>query len=303
MAQTATSGTWYTIKQLIVIALAAICFSVFMILWLLKPKPQIEVQQKPQVEDTEEVAVRAVQMETIANTKDLGAFVNEVPALNLTQRVVVIADHAPEFRGNKFIVTNKNKFSIQVMEVTEEKLLLSYLDKSADRAQYFYIRTQDGKNPERYALFYGVFNDQNLATQALQKTKFALPESVKPQIKKIGDYEKLVNDMGSEEKTIDTGLRNVVLSRVNQPRVITDTSVTAPTTRVPTTSPLTTTGPLPYNPPPPKAPVSPNSSRNNYNIAGNNDSHAPAPKTDTQRVNPPQNQAPRRNGEQVVDPF
>lgn len=277
MAHTATTGTWYMIKQLLLVSLAAICFAAFMILWLLKPDAK-ELEKK--VVEVEQEVVRSVQMETIANSENIGAFIKEVPEMNLTQRVVVSGEHDPEFRGNRFVSSNKAKYTIQVMDVSDEKVVLSYLSKRPDRSKFNYLRTQDGKNPERYVVIYGVHKDQQTATEEMAKMNFGLPASVSPSVKKIGDYEKFVNDLGSEEKGVSTGLRNVVLARVSQPRVA-PANTGANQLPIPPAPPknsntvstrsLVTTGPLPYNPPAPKPAQQQPVPRKSYDISPKSD--------------------------------
>lgn len=302
MAHTATTGTWYMIKQLLLVSLAAICFSAFMILWLLKPDAK-ELEKK--VVEVEQEVVRSVQMETIANSENVGAFIREVPEMNLTQRVVVSGEHDPEFRGNRFVSSNKAKYTIQVMEVSDEKVVLSYLSKRSDRSKFNYLRTQDGKNPERYVVIYGVHKDQATASEEMAKMNFALPASVTPVVKKIGDYEKLVNDLGSEEKGVSTGLRNVVLARVSQPRVM-PAATGANQLPIPPAPPknsntistrsLATTGPLPYNPPAPKPVQQQPVPRKSYDISPKSDDTPVRTEPRTQRPSTPSpNQNVQRN--------
>lgn len=156
----------------------------------------------------------------IATTSAIGNFIREVPQIALEQRAVSsgnATNHEPEFRGSRFIEENKGKWTLQIMQVRDEDIIRTYLGKREDRKDFSYLRLNDGKNPERYVLIYGVFDQAKAATQRAQQVQFDLPASVRIVPQQISSYRSSVNDMGDDEINSATKLRTVTLRKVAIP--------------------------------------------------------------------------------------
>lgn len=210
--QIMTNSTW--------VMLGAGCMAAAFVLWIMQVRiPEV---QEVHVEEEQEAqqAARPVQAEAIGLTSNLGNFSYEVPAMNVVQRETDNGQRAAEFRGAKFVAENKKAWTLQLMKVSEEDIILSYLDKREDRKDFRYLRLQDGKNPEQYVLLYGKYNNIQLAMEQLQKQSFDLPATVKIVPEKISTYAPLVNDLGSDEIASGAKLRDVVLTKAALPKVM-----------------------------------------------------------------------------------
>lgn len=108
-----------------------------------------------------------------------------------------------EFKDINFIKANKNKYTVQVMNVGEHDVVADYLLTRDDRKQFNYFRITNGnaksnkENPDaqkRYVLTYGLFGSQADAVNASRDIKFDLPPNVKPIVESISVYEPIMDD-------------------------------------------------------------------------------------------------------------
>ena len=91
------------IQQYSWLTLAIVCLIAALVFWgITDGDALVEVDQPAKTEVQ-------IQPEKVTATAHLGAFSNEVKPLDLTTRVVVSNEHAPEFRGTKFIKENQQK--------------------------------------------------------------------------------------------------------------------------------------------------------------------------------------------------
>ena len=211
----AVAISWKTVQQFLWLLLAAVCLVCALVFWVLNNRHPDVVEVEPEQQAQE--AVRPVKNETVAFDTGLGSFSEEVPVLALQQRVVARGDRAPEFRGSKFVSENANAWAMQIMQVSEEDIIKSYLDKREDRGKFQYFRLQTQGDTEQFVLTYGKFKDVN---DALNKTKaidFDLPEKLQVQPQKFSTYSAMINDLGYDEISTGLKLRPINLTRVALP--------------------------------------------------------------------------------------
>lgn len=211
----AATLSWKTIQNFLWLLFAAVCLFLALVLWALNFKQPEVVEIEPEKQAQE--AVRPVKNETVAFDTQLGTFITEVPALVLQQRVVAAGDRAPEFRGSKFISENTKSWSLQLMAVTEEDIIKSYLDKREDRNKFQYFRLQAEGQPEQFVLTYGIFKDVNEVLDKTKVIRFDLPDQIKNKPEKFSTYSNLINDLGYDELSTGTKLRPITLTKAALP--------------------------------------------------------------------------------------
>ncbi|GAA4999956.1 hypothetical protein GCM10023206_01220 [Acinetobacter puyangensis] len=231
--------TWQLIKNSTWIALGVGCFVVAFIIWILQFKISA-VEEVVPVEEEAQQSLRPVQAEKVSFSQALGGFATEVPAIDLSKRTVLQGNHEPEFRGAKFVSEQNKRWTLQIMKVTEEDIIRSYLAKRDDRKNFNYLRLSDGKNPEQFVLIYGLYQNVQQAMEASQKIDFELPDSIKILPEKISVYSALVNDLGSDELSSGVALRSVVLRKAALPKMV-DLSIKSSEGNVPNLAGTTTT--------------------------------------------------------------
>lgn len=116
-------------------------------------------------------------------------------------------NYPAEFKDINFIKANKNKYTVQVMNVGEHDVVADYLLTRGDRNQFNYFRIADGgakanqdskqdniDGQKRYVLTYGLFASQAEANTASRSVPFDLPPTVKPIVEAISVYEPIMDD-------------------------------------------------------------------------------------------------------------
>ena len=198
-----------------------LCLSGALIAWAITDQDQLEV-----VEVAKEAQIPVqIQPEKVAATTHLGGLLEQVRPLDMTTRVVATGQHEAEFRGNKFIEDNKNKYVIELFRVSEEQIINTFLKKQTQRKDYRYLRLSGENQAEQYVMLYGLYGNQDQAKAALAATNFGLPKSAQAHVAALSDYQAFVNDMGSDELGLNKKLYEVRLRPVALPRV--DESVLA----------------------------------------------------------------------------
>lgn len=215
-------GWWRQIRQFpwlsvgwltIGCAILAICF----LLWV-----SLQLAQRMTVEltDTSADTASADQVVVLPDRLDgeLGMLFEAVPAPDLSKPVAVVGQRAPEFRGTEFIKANASNWTLQVMKVSQESVVKTYLAQRKDRQRFQYFRMVEGAQ-EYYLLTYGNFTTVQTAMGALQTMQFELPRSVKAFPERFSTYQPSVKDQGSEERMsgLSQKVRQIVLKPVAIP--------------------------------------------------------------------------------------
>lgn len=204
---TAIRTQWQKIQGYIWLVLGVLCLFFALIFWAVTDKQELaEVGNVPESE-----LELQIQPEKVAATTHLGALMDEVRPLELTNRVVASGDHNFEFRGTRFIDENKKASTVELFRVTEEDIIKSFLKKLPQRKDYYYIRLSGENQAEQYVLLYGLFKNSDEAKTTFARQSLVLPPSVKPVVRTIGQYAGLVNDLGADEMGLNSKLYEVRL--------------------------------------------------------------------------------------------
>ncbi len=204
---TAIRTQWQKIQGYIWLLLGVLCLFFALIFWAVTDKQELaEVGSVPESE-----LELQIQPEKVAATTHLGALMDEVRPLELTNRVVASGDHNFEFRGTRFIDENKKASTVELFRVTEEDIIKSFLKKLPQRKDYYYIRLSGENQAEQYVLLYGLFKNSDEAKTAFARQNLVLPPSVKPVVRTVGQYAGLVNDLGADEMGLNSKLYEVRL--------------------------------------------------------------------------------------------
>lgn len=201
---------------------------VCLVIWV-----SLQLSKRVTVEQAWENAPKAIdaqsQEDLLNNT--LGTLTQEVPVLDLSTKDIPAGVHAPEFRGVAFIDANAKKWTVQLMNVSQETVITEYLATRSDRNKFYYFRTTQD-DTDRFVLTYGNVNSVQEAMRLMQSVDFALPESIKAFPERFASYENLVTDQGSDERLIGGAnaqkYRQVLLKPVLIPSISDDPSVAQP---------------------------------------------------------------------------
>ncbi len=191
----------------------------------------LQLSKRVTVEQTWENSPRSIDLVTQEEQLNhtLGALIDEVPLLDLTTKDIPAGVHAPEFRGVTCIQTHAKKWTVQVMNVSQETVIVEYLATRTDRDKFYYFRTSQDEG-DRFVLTYGAFGGVQEAMHAMSTLDFALPDSIKTFPERFASYEDLVSDQGSDERVVGgvQKYRHVILRPIVIPVPIVPTVSTAP---------------------------------------------------------------------------
>lgn len=200
---------WQNIQQYSWLVFALVCLIAALIFWGVTDTKALVKEQQP----TETEAQVQIQPEKVAATAHLGALSDEVKPLDLTTRVVVSNEHAPEFRGTKYIKENQRQWTTEIFRSSDEAIVKNFLLNRADRRKFVYFRLSGEEQAEQYVLTYGLSSSAEEATRQFAQLNLVLPESVKPKAQQLSGYADFVNDLGSDEMKSATNQLYAVLLR------------------------------------------------------------------------------------------
>ncbi|WP_350617252.1 hypothetical protein, partial [Pseudomonas sp. HY7a-MNA-CIBAN-0227] len=78
--------------------------------------------------------------------------------INFDATVRDLRSYPDEFKDKRYLLANKGKWTVQVMNVAENEVIVSYLEGREDRAKFSYFRYLDDNNQVRYMLTYGLMS-------------------------------------------------------------------------------------------------------------------------------------------------
>lgn len=208
------------LKSRLLFTVGGMCFIGALLVMSLVKAP-IHAEQENNNDD-ESVIYPSFQVEQIAAVPNLGVLTDQVRPLQQTTRVVTSGLHSPEFRGTKFVLEYRNRYSVQIVQIGKEEIIKNFLQQRSDRQNFIYMRLNNQNKPERYVLLYGIYDGEQEARSVLSTLNLHLPVSIQPSVEKIASYAPYVNDMGADEgaevgKLYEVRLTNALLPRVALP--------------------------------------------------------------------------------------
>lgn len=215
-------GWWRQIRQFpwLSVGWLTIGCAILVICFLLWVSLQLAQRMTVELTDTAADTASADQVAVLPDRLEgeLGMLFDAVPALDLSKPVAVVGQRAPEFRGTEFIKANASNWTLQVMKVSQESVVKTYLAQRKDRQRFQYFRVVEGTQ-EYYLLTYGNFTTVQTAMGALQTMQFELPPSVKAFPERFSTYQPSVKDQGAEERMsgLSQKVRQIVLTPVAIP--------------------------------------------------------------------------------------
>lgn len=124
---------------------------------------------------SQEVADELALPTTIENLNELS---REVPPIDFETLVRDLRNYPAEFKGKKFFQDNEKKWTVQVMDVSQNDTIADYLKGRADRDKFAYFRYHTASGEQRYILTYGITGNRQEALGMIKMVDFELPESI-----------------------------------------------------------------------------------------------------------------------------
>lgn len=106
-------------------------------------------------------------------------FQKEVKPIDFDTVVRDLRNYPSEFKDKSFFEKHRKKWTVQVMDVAEHKLIVDYLQTRDDREKFAYFRYTDVQGKERFLLTYGIMSSPQEAMGATKVIDFKLPNSAR----------------------------------------------------------------------------------------------------------------------------
>ncbi|WP_198335263.1 hypothetical protein [Psychrobacter celer] len=112
----------------------------------------------------------------------------DVQPLSFDATIRDLRSYPDEFKDKRYLLANKGKWTVQVMNVAENDVIVSYLESRDDRKKFAYFRYLDDENQARYMLTYGLMSSPQEAVGASKLVDFKLPADVRVLPEEINRY-------------------------------------------------------------------------------------------------------------------
>ena len=127
----------------------------------------------------------------------------DIQPIDFEATVRDLRNYPAEFKDKRYLLANKGKWTVQVMNVAENDVIVSYLESRDDRAKFSYFRYHDEDDQMRYMLIYGVMGSIQEAIGAAKLTDFGLPTDVRVLPEKINRYVGVIDNYERPEPIKD----------------------------------------------------------------------------------------------------
>ena len=118
----------------------------------------------------------------------------DVQPISFDTTVRDLRNYPDEFKDKRYLLANKGKWTVQVMNVAENEVIVSYLEGREDRNKFAYFRYLDDENQVRYMLTYGIMSSPQEAVGAAKLTDFKLPNNVRVLPEEINRYVGIIDN-------------------------------------------------------------------------------------------------------------
>ncbi len=151
--------------------------------------------------------VLASELEQPLSIESLHELDTDVQPINFEDTVVDLRNYPDEFKDKRYLLANKGKWTVQVMNVAENEVVVSYLEGREDRSKFSYFRYRDEDNEARYMLTYGVMSSPQEAVGAAKLIDFGLPANVRVLPEEINRYVSIIDNYERPDPIKDLSAR------------------------------------------------------------------------------------------------
>lgn len=131
----------------------------------------------------------------------------DVQPISFDTTVRDLRNYPNEFKDKRYLLANKGKWTVQVMNVAENEVIVSYLEGREDRNKFAYFRYLDDEKQVRYMLTYGVMSSPQEAVGAAKLIDFKLPSNVRVLPEEINRYVGIIDNYERPDPVKDLGAK------------------------------------------------------------------------------------------------
>lgn len=127
----------------------------------------------------------------------------DVQPINFETTIRDSRSYPDEFKDQRYLLANKGKWTVQVMNVAENEVIVSYLEGRKDRQKFAYFRYRNEDKQLRYMLTYGLMSSSQEAVGAAKLLDFGLPADVRVLPEEINRYVAIIDNYERPEPIKD----------------------------------------------------------------------------------------------------
>lgn len=194
-----------------------------------------ELEKKVAKETVVDKKIQRENFREITTIDSIGNFDRQVKPVSFEDILLEKRSQHFEFKDAEFVVARKAAWTVQIMDVAEEDVIIDFLSTAEKRDQFAYFRYIAPDKSKRYILIFDDFNDKEGAEIAMADNEFMLPASVKPFARPFTDYVGTVDSYHLQRNVRDlkrSSQREVILRKSRAP-VYTDSANSVPVTKRP----------------------------------------------------------------------
>ena len=189
---TRTAGQKYR-RQALIWLIATLLLGVFTALvWMFSQTPAMGA--KIENEPISAPQTSTAELEQPLKIESLHELDTDVQPINFDTTIKDLRSYPDEFKDKRYLLANKGKWTVQVMNVAENDVIVSYLESRDDREKFAYFRYLDENDQVRYMLTYGLMSSPQEAVGAAKLVDFKLPANVRVLPEEINRYVSIVDN-------------------------------------------------------------------------------------------------------------
>ena len=189
---TRTAGQSYSRQALVWLVATLLLGVITALVWMLSQTPAMGA--KIENEPVSAPAVMNGEFEQPLKVESLHELDTDVQPISFDETVRDLRSYPDEFKDKRYLLANKGKWTVQVMNVAENDVIVSYLEGRSDREKFAYFRYLDTENQIRYMLTYGIMSSPQEAVGAAKLIDFKLPANVRVLPEEINRYVNIIDN-------------------------------------------------------------------------------------------------------------
>lgn len=189
---TRPEGKSYRRQALLWLMMTLILGVITALVWMTSKTPKIAT--KIENEPIAAAQVLPAELEQPLSIEPLHELDADVQPISFEDTVRDLRNYPDEFKDKRYLLANKGKWTVQVMNVAENDVVVSYLDGRDDRDKFSYFRYRDEDNQLRYMLIYGLMGSPQEAMGAAKLVDFGLPANVRVIPEEINRYVSIIDN-------------------------------------------------------------------------------------------------------------
>ena len=196
-AKKVTTGLW--LLMALIVGMCAL------LVWIFSEAPVLKKEDKT----SEQSSVSASSVSNLRTVDKVDELAGQVKPISFDALLRDLRDYPPEFKDVRYLKANQGKWTVQVMDVSENDIVTDYLNEREDREKFAYFRYRDENNQSRYVLTYDVMASPQMAMGATKTIDFGLPANVRVIPEELNRYASLIENYELSEPVKDLGANRV----------------------------------------------------------------------------------------------